>query len=404
MKGVELLAPGGDLNKLKVAFMYGADAVYVGGSKFGLRASATVDEENLKQAIEYAHALGKKVYVTVNIFARNNDFTEITNYMKFLESINVDAIIVSDLGVLKIARENTGLEIHISTQANILNKYTAEEYVRLGARRIILGRECTLGEIAEIAQHLKKTFGVKQGNKQGLPEIEVFVHGAMCVSYSGRCLLSNLMVNRDANRGECAHPCRWKYSLVEEKRPGEYFPISEDLNGTYIMNSRDLCLINHLDKLKDAGVTSFKIEGRMKSEYYVASVVKAYRQAMDGKLKTDKTRMDEINKSYHRPWTTGFLLSENNHLYLERNEPSSSHEVVATCLGGNSVELKNAFNVGDELEILSFGKNHNKTFKVTEITQVAEKFSRANKAGEIYEISCPYKLQSGEFLRKRIHH
>ena len=382
MKHIELLAPAGDMNKMKLAFAYGADAVYLGGNKFGLRSSAVIKDRDIKEAVDYAHGLGKKVYVTVNIFARNSDFQEIKTYVKYLEKIGVDAVIVSDLGVMRVVRENTSLEIHISTQANVLNKYTAEEYVKLGARRIILARECCLTEIKEIAESLK-----------GRCEIETFIHGAMCMSYSGRCLLSNITTGRDANRGECAHPCRWKYSLMEEKRPGEYFPIEQDSRGTYIMNSKDLCLIEYLDKLKDAGVTSFKIEGRMKSEYYVASVVNAYRRAMDGE-KFDY--MKEINKAAHRPWTTGFLLGENNHMYKEHNNPISTHQVVAVCLGGGAVTLLNAFNAGDELEILSPSENHNKTFKVgLEVT-------RANKTGEVYKIDCPHELKAGEFLRKNI--
>ena len=386
---VELLAPAGDFEKVKIAFMYGASAVYLGGNKFGLRAGATLDNDYIKKAVNLANSLGKKIYVTVNIFARNHDFKELIKYLKYLESIGVHAVIVSDLGVMKIVREHTGLEIHISTQANVLNKHTAEEYVRLGAKRIILGRELTLPEIKEIADYLK-----------GKCDVEVFVHGAMCVSYSGRCLLSNYMINRDANRGECAHPCRWKYALMEEKRPGEYFPIDQDQNGSYIMNSRDLVLIEHLRDLERAGVKSFKIEGRMKSEYYVASVVNAYRRAMDGEA---FDYMTELNKTAHRPWTTGFLLPDGETLYYDHNNPVTTHEVVAMCLGGARVKLKNAFEVGDTLEILSPHGNFNKTFQVTAIKEVASQTSchRANKADEIYEIECPYELREGEFLRKK---
>ena len=381
MQKVELLAPAGDIEKMKIAFLYGADAVYLGG-RFGLRASASVEDDDLKQAVDYAHSIGKRVYVTVNIFVRNKDFPSIKEHVKHLEKIGVDAVIVSDLGVMKLVREDTNLDIHVSTQANVLNKYTAEEYVRLGAKRIILGRECSLTEIKEIAQHVR-----------GKCEIEVFIHGAMCVSYSGRCLLSNAMQGRDANRGECSHPCRWKYSLMEEKRPGEYFPIEEDAHGTYVMNSKDLCLIDHLDKLKDAGVTAFKIEGRNKSEYYVAGVVNAYHRELG---------QEELQKIAHRPYTTGFLLGENDHLYEKHNNPVSGYDVVAKCLGGDRVELRNAFNDGDELEILSYGENHNKVFVVTGIREVGGvSVQRANKADEVYTIQCPYKLNAGEFLRKR---
>ena len=389
MKKVELLAPAGDANKLKLALMYGADAVYLGGSKFGLRSAATVDNDYLKEAVALAHSKGKKVYVTVNIFARNGDFDEIKKYVKHLESIKVDAVIVSDLGVMRVVRENTKLEIHVSTQANVLNKYTAEEYVKLGAKRIILARECSIKEIKEIAAYVK-----------GKCDIEVFVHGAMCVSYSGRCLLSNYMTGRESNRGECAHPCRWKYTLVEEKRPDQSFPIEEDEHGTYIMNSKDLCLINHLNDLEAAGVTNFKIEGRMKSEYYVAAVTGTYRRAIDGE---QFDRMEEINKSAHRPWTTGFVFGENDHLYTTTTDAKSTHQVTARCLGKDKISLLNYFCVGEELEILSPGANHNKTFIVTHIKDdTGIEITRANKAGYVYYIDCPYQLQPDEFLRKKI--
>ena len=369
--------------------MYGADAVYLGGSKFGMRSTAIVDNKFLKEAVELVHSHGKKVYVTVNIFARNRDFDEIKTYVKYLESIKVDAVIVSDLGVMRLVRENTKLEIHVSTQTNVLNKYTASEYVKLGARRIILARECSLTEITEIATHVNRKC-----------DIEIFVHGAMCVSYSGRCMLSNYMTGRESNRGECAHPCRWKYALVEEKRPDQYFPIEEDSHGTYIMNSKDLCLINHIDELVAAGVTSFKIEGRNKSEYYVSATVNAYRRALDAE-KFDY--MEEINKTSHRPWTTGFVFNENDHLYTKTADAKSTHQVVAQVIGGNEISLRNFFSVGDKLEILSPGKNHNKTFTVTNIRDdTGQEITRANKAGYTYFLDCHYTLQADEFLRKKL--
>ena len=384
---VELLAPVGDMTKLRLALVYGADAVYLGGVKFGLRSAAGIDNDYLKDAADYAHGLGKKVYVTVNIFARNSDFDEIKEYVKSLEKICVDAVIVSDLGVMRVVRENTGLEIHVSTQANVLNKYTAKEYVKLGARRIILARECSLPEIKEIAAYVK-----------GKCDIEVFVHGAMCVSYSGRCLLSNYTTGRESNCGECAHPCRWKYALVEEKRPGQYFPVEENIHGTFIMNSKDLCLINHLKELRDAGVAGFKIEGRVKSEYYVAAVVNAYRRALDGE---QFDYMRELDKVAHRPWTTGFVLGENDHLHTESPAPESTHQVVALCLGDNRISLRNGINIGDELEILSPRAAHNKRFTVAGIKDGnGQCVARANKAGYIYFVDCPYTLNPDDFLRK----
>ena len=398
MKNTELLAPAGDINKLRLAVKYGADAVYLGG-RFGLRAGAAINDDNLEEAVSYAHSHGKKVYVTVNIFARNADFDEIKIYVKRLEKINVDAVIVSDLGVLRMVRENTSLKVHISTQANVINKYTAAEYVNLGASRIILARECSLAEINEIAAHIKNRC-----------EIEVFVHGAMCVSYSGRCMISNYMTEREANRGECAQPCRYKYTgnfatgtLIEEKRPSEYWDIEEDVHGTYIMNSKDLCLINHLDELAGSGVTSFKIEGRMKSDYYVAAAVNTYRQALDGK-KFDYIK--EIEKIPHRPWTSGFVFEKGNHLFTEHPNPVSTHEVTGMCLGGNKILQRNVFCTGDELEILSPGRKHNKTFTVKSIKdEQGQIVTRANKASAIYYIELDNSeliLESDEFLRKKI--
>jgi len=397
MKNIELLAPAGDKTKLRLAVKYGADAVYLGG-RFGLRAGAVIEDNNLEEAVSFAHSHGKKAYFTVNIFARNTDFNEIKAYVKRLEVIGADAVIVSDLGVLRQVRENTSLEIHISTQANVINKYTAEEYVNLGARRIILARECNITEINEIASHIKDRC-----------DIEIFVHGAMCVSYSGRCLLSNYMTLREANRGECAQPCRYKYFtsgftqavMTEEKRPAEHWGAEEDIHGTYIMNSKDLCLINHLDNLITAGVTSFKIEGRMKSDYYVAATVNTYRQAFD-KKKFDYQK--EIDKIPHRPWTTGFVFEKSDNLFIDSTTPVSTHEVAAMCLGQEKILQRNVFCEGDELEILSPGSNHNKTFKVTSIKdEHGQSVIRANKAGAIYYIeSNGIKLEPDEFLRKRI--
>ncbi|MDR1917649.1 MAG: U32 family peptidase, partial [Christensenellaceae bacterium] len=330
---IELLAPAGNFERLKVAFHFGADAVYLGGKEFGLRArSGNFDEKELENATEYAHKLGKKVYVTVNIFAKNADFDGIKKYAKFLNKIQPDAVIVSDLGVLKVFHDNTNLEIHISTQANITNKYTAMQYVELGAKRVILARELPLADIAEIAEYL-----------HGRAIVEVFVHGAMCISYSGRCLLSNYMVGRESNRGDCAQPCRYKYALVEEKRPNEYYPIAETDNGTYILNSRDLCLINHIRELADAGVGSFKIEGRMKSEYYVGGVTNAYRRAIDSAA--------NANTPGSSP------LSQNTANITKANNPAQNMNNVANAntptQNINNVANANKFDFVAELEKLS---------------------------------------------------
>ena len=394
---IELLAPAGDINKLEIALLYGADAVYVGGTHFGLRAmSGNFDEKGLRDAVKTVHAQGKKIYVTLNIFARNHDFPKLIKYAKFLESINVDAVIVSDLGVLNAVRENTKLDIHISTQANVVNKFTAEQYVKMGAKRIILARECNISEIREIAEHLK-----------GRAEIEVFVHGAMCISYSGRCMLSDYMNGKDrsSNRGACTQPCRFKYYLTEEKRKEQYFEIQEDANGTYIMNSRDLALINHLDELADAGVTSFKIEGRTKTEYYVAGVTNVYRRAMNGE-KFDYIK--ELEKVHHRPYTTGFLFDESSlpatRQYTDSAAQQSTHLFVAIVIDdNNTIQQRNLFCVGDTLEILSPTSSFNKTFTVTQMTnKKGEPITRAQRVKEIITIKCPHVLRKGDILRKRI--
>jgi putative protease len=402
-ENIELLAPAGDISKLETALYFGADAVYLGGKAFGLRASAgNFDDEELANSVAAAHARGRKVYITVNVYARNDEFADLVKYVKYLESIKVDAVIVSNLGVLKIIRENTDLEIHISTQANITDKYTAEEYIRLGASRVILARELPIEEIAGIAKHLSTLKTCK-----GLaPSVECFVHGALCISYSGRCLLSNYLTGRDSNRGACAQPCRWKYALVEEKRPGEYLPITEDARGTYIMNSKDLCLINRLSELANAGVTSFKIEGRMKSEYYVAGVVNTYRRAMRGE-KFDFVA--ELEKLSHRKFTAGTTFADDEiKQHYESAAPIQSHEVVAIVTGerterGCQIEQRNNFAVGETLEILSPTDSFNKTFTVTDLTNTkGEKVERAKLVQETLFMPCPFELHIGDILRKPI--
>lgn len=307
MNKVELLAPAGNLEKLKMAVLYGADAVYIGGEEYGLRASAdNFSPEDMKSGIEFAHKRGKKVYLTMNIFPHNSDLTEMPEYVKQVSGLGVDAIILSDPGVYSIVREiDPAMEIHISTQANNTNWRSVKFWYEHGVKRVILARELSLREISEI--HEKLTDG---------PQLEIFVHGAMCISYSGRCLLSNYMAGRDSNRGLCAHPCRWKYYLMEEKRPGEYMPVFENERGTFIYNSKDLCMIEHIPEILATGVTSLKIEGRMKSSYYVATVVKAYREAIDSYLanpqayRFDLQWTEELSKASHREYTTGFYFDK----------------------------------------------------------------------------------------------
>jgi len=356
MKKPELLAPAGDMEKLQMAFNYGADAVYVGGKELSLRANAkNFDLPELKKAIDYAHSKNAKVYVSVNIFAHNHDFDGLHEYFLNLKKINTDAVIVADLGVLNVARQVSGLEIHISTQANVTNFQSASLYKELGASRVILARELSFKEIREINDH--KAI-----------ETEVFIHGAMCVSYSGRCLLSNYMAQgRDANRGDCAQPCRWKYQLVEELRPGEYLPVYEDERGTHILNSKDLCMIGHIPELVASGVSSLKIEGRMKTAYYVAMATKLYRDALDDYFadpdlyaaKKDYY-IKEIERTGNRGFITGFF--ENKALdgqNLSNTVYNNSQEFVGIVVDYNQntgfalVEQRNKFSIGDELEIVS---------------------------------------------------
>lgn len=350
----ELLAPAGDLEKLKMAIRFGADAVYVGGKQFGLRASAgNFDQEQMAEGIKFAHQNGAKLYVTVNIFAHNRHIESLPEYLKGLEDLGVDAILVSDPGVLSIARETAPkLPLHISTQANTTNWASVRFWADQGAERVVLARELSLEEIKEIKDKVNI-------------ELETFVHGAMCMSYSGRCLMSSYMTGRSANLGECAQPCRWKYSLVEEKRPGQYFPIEEDENGTYVFNSMDLCMIEHIPELAKAGIDSLKIEGRMKSIHYVATVVSVYRKAIDsyfenpGGWKFNPAWMDEIRKVSHRDYTTGFFFGRDN--FRGENTETSGYRreydfigVVREYLANTKqavIEQRNKFSLGDELEI-----------------------------------------------------
>ena len=359
-KKPELLAPAGDFEKLKMAVTYGADAVYIGGKLFGLRANAkNFDDNELKTAIEYAHDHHVKVYVAVNIYAKNKDFDGLESYLQMLKDINADAVLVADPGVLSVAQKISGLNIHISTQANVTNFESALFYKNNGASRIVLARELSLDEIKYINQ------------KTAPFETEVFVHGAMCVSFSGRCLLSNYMTSRDGNQGDCAQPCRWKYHLMEDKRPGEYFPVYEDENGTYIMNSKDLCMIQHIPQLVASGVSSLKIEGRMKTAYYVAVVTRAYRQAIDDYFESTELYeskkdlyMKEILKSSHREFFTGFYLASPNETEGQSQESAvytSTHEFIGIVQEYDAenkiamVEQRNKFSVGDEVEFVMGG-------------------------------------------------
>jgi putative protease len=347
---LELLSPAGDLERLRMALHYGADAVYLAGREFGLRStSVCFDDEAMKTAVETAHAKGAKVYVTCNTLPHEEELERLPDYLSFLQEIGVDALIIADLGVMRLAgRYAPRLGRHVSTQLGVINSATANVLYDMGADTVVLARETPLEDIRRIRAETPKDL-----------KIEAFVHGAMCVSFSGRCLLSNYMTGRDANRGQCAQPCRWKYHLVEEKRPGEYFEISED-NGTFILNSRDMCMIEHLPELIDAGVSSFKIEGRTKSAYYAAVITNAYRHALDSAMngeKLDPIWIRETEKVRHRPYSTGFFFGYPGQ-YTAASSYSSTYEVSAVVEScdeeGNAVlTQRNKFSLGDKLELLT---------------------------------------------------
>ena len=399
---IELLAPAGNMEKLKVAFAYGADACYLAGKKFGLRAfSGNFDENELKEAVDYAHNLDKKIYVTVNIVAHNEDFNGLDEYLKFLQEIGVDGVIVSDIGIMKLVKTVAPrLELHISTQANITNKYTAKAFVDMGAKRLVLARELSISEIKEIRDFIPKDV-----------EIETFVHGAMCISYSGRCLLSNYLNGRDSNRGACVQACRFEYSICEKTRKGEYYDIQEDDRGTYILNSKDMCLIEHIPELVDAGIVSFKIEGRMKSPYYVATVVNAYRRAIDDYYagKSFNTELlEELERTSHRRYSTGFYFGSKEKEYLESSMPVQSYEFMAIAKSENvdgyvEIEQRNRFKVGDTLNVLSPNEEFNKDFVVEEMYDLDGKMvDDASRVQQILRIKTQLHLKPGDILRKKI--
>ena len=352
---IELLAPAGSLEKLKTAIRFGADAVYLGGNKLNLRAFAdNFSDEELIEAVAFAHSRNCKVYVTVNVFPHNDDLMGLEEYLLRLYELKVDAIIASDPGVIMTATQVTPkLEIHLSTQANNVNFKSMLFWYKQGIKRIVIARELSLDEI--------------RNTKDKLPDdlqLEAFVHGSMCVAYSGRCLLSSYMTGRDSNRGECAQPCRYKYNLVEEKRPTEYFPIIEDEKGTYIMNSKDLCMIEHIPELVEAGIDSFKIEGRMKSSYYVATVVKSYREAIDAYLSDPngyvfkQKWMDNLFKASHREFYTGFYFGDKNSQIYSTSSYIRDYDIIGIVKNYNSqtniavIEQRNKIFEGDKVEIL----------------------------------------------------
>ena len=398
---IELLAPAGNMEKLKTALYFGADAVYMGGHNFSLRSfSQNFSEDEIFEAVKYTHTAGKKLYITVNIFARDKDFDQMKEYLSLLNDAGVDAVIVSDLGVMDMVLTHfPKLDVHISTQANTTNSRTIDFYAKQGAKRVILARELTLDEIKEIKDNLKTNI-----------EIEAFVHGAMCISYSGRCLLSNYFTGRDSNRGECVQSCRWEYQITEKSRHNQPLDISEDEKGTYILNSKDLNMLEYLDKLASAGISSFKIEGRMKTAYYVATVTNAYKRAMDilnsgKKYNLPQYIIEEPSKTSHREFSTGFYFNQPQQCY-NSSRTVQNYDFVAIvkgCTDGKIlVEQRNKFCVGDELEILSPSDMFLKTIKIEKMrNEYGEEIKAADKVQKDIYISTDLKLNTGDILRKK---
>ncbi|MFR8743827.1 MAG: peptidase U32 family protein [Peptoniphilus sp.] len=405
MKKIELLAPAGDINKLKTAVEYGADAVYLGGESFGLRkASKNFSMEDIKWATDYLHERGKKIHVTLNIIPHNHDMEGVEDYIKDLYEIGVDALIVADPGMfMKVKEVAPDFPIHISTQGSVTNVETVKFWQKLGAERVVIARELSLKEVADIIKEVGDSI-----------EVETFAHGAMCMSYSGRCLLSNYMTGRDANMGDCAQPCRYKYHLVEEKRPGEYFPIEEHDEGTFIMNSKDLCMIEHIDEMIEAGIASLKIEGRVKSEYYLATVIRSYRMAIDAyyrdpeNYKYDPSLLEEIKKVSHRDFTTGFFFgqaNENSQVYKD-NSYIRGYDFVGIVLDYDedtkiaTIEQRNRVFVGEEIEIFGPGVKHF-DYKIEKMLDDKDReIDVANKAKQIFKIKIDQPIKKGFILRR----
>jgi putative protease len=407
MKKPELLAPAGNLENLKMAVTYGADAVYLGGLNYGLRARAkNFTLEQLEEGINFAHERGKRIYITVNIVAHNEDLEGLSEYVSTLQKLNVDAVIVSDPGIIKIIKETSPkMEIHLSTQANTTNYAAVKFWYEQGVSRIILARELSLKEIRDIIE-------------KSPPEmkLETFVHGAMCISYSGRCLLSNYLINRDANRGDCAHSCRWKYYLMEEIRPGEYLPVFEDEKGTYIFNSKDLCMIEHLPLLIKAEISAFKIEGRMKGSYYVAAVVKAYRKQIDEYFSNpdsynfDRKYLDEVKKVSNREYTTGFYFErpDGNEQRYESVDYIQNYDftgLIIDYVPDNqlaTIEQKNRMFVGDDIEVLGPDDNDFFSQKIDKMwNENGEEIEVAPHSGQIIYIKTVKPVQPWYIVRKK---
>ena len=406
MRPVELLIPASSLEVLKIAVIYGADAVYIGGEVFGLRAKAkNFSMEDMAEGIQFAHEHGVKVYVTANILAHNGDLEGVREYFTQLKEIKPDALIISDPGIYTIAKEICPeIERHISTQANNTNYGTYQFWWNQGAKRVVTARELSLNEIAEIRKNIPDEM-----------EIETFVHGAMCISYSGRCLLSNYFTGRDANQGACTHPCRWKYAVVEEKRPGEYLPVYENERGTYIFNSKDLCMIEHIPELIEAGIDSFKIEGRMKTALYVATVARTYRKAIDDYLTSSekyKENMDwyleQISNCTYRQFTTGFFFgkpSEESQIY-DNNTYIKEYTYLGIVGERNEeglyqIEQRNKFSVGEQIEVMKpDGRNIPVTVKRI-VDEDGNEMESAPHPKQVLYIDLGQELEMYDILRRQ---
>ena len=401
LDNLEVLAPAGDYERLCAALDYGADAVYLGGQSFGMRAGpANFTYDTLKSAVELAHSKGIKIYLTCNTLPRNNEIPHFQQFIEEAVECKVDAVIVADLGLLSLVKKYApNMEVHMSTQTGIVNYVTANELYNMGVKRIVVARELSLDEIAEIRAKTPTDL-----------DIEAFVHGAMCVSFSGRCLLSQYLVNRDANRGECAQPCRWGYHLMEEKRTDEFYPIFEDEKGTYILNAKDLCMIDHLDKLAQAGVTSLKIEGRAKSSYYVSIVTNAYRMAVDIlKKNPDEYKLpdwirDEVFKVSHRKYCTGFFFGHPKDCqYYENSGYIRNYDVAAIveeCRDGVLYATqRNKFNKGEEIEILAPGEHYDVMTVNTMFNENGEEIESANHAMMKLSFPCEKSYPKNSIIR-----
>ena len=405
MRNIELLSPAGDFERLKLALKFGADAVYLAGKQFGMRTNpSNFDADGLKAAVALAHKMNKKVYLTCNTLPRNNEIEYLPDFLKYAAEIGIDAFIIADIGVMAMAKKYApDVEIHMSTQVGIVNYQAANTLYELGAKRIVTARELSLDEIKKIRDKTPLDL-----------QIEAFVHGAMCMSFSGRCILSDYMVGRDANRGDCAQPCRWKYHLMEETRPGQYFPVNQDDSGTYVFNSRDLCMIEYIPQLVNAGIDSFKIEGRAKSEYYTAIVTYAYRNAIDEYIKNPSDDfkasqwiLDEMEKMSHREYTTGFYFGPmKNGQVLDTGGYIRNWDVCALFKGRENgrivVDQRNRFYQGDVLEVVEPDKKPYRIV-VEDLYNVTddEKAEVANKATNVYSFKCDLDISPDAIFRRK---